>query len=276
MWSVRSVRLSRSMPIAVALRRRWRLPLLTHLSTFSPFFCRPNRRLPDCSVSSSPSLNLDIWLPDRSTLQHQQSRSISLIPAHSHAPRCRIPLFTFSIIAATSAHPTSLISINTRFLRSPFCQLPRFYRLSNNPLAVVVHLTAASHLSHPFCTRLHPTIVERVDGHLALPVVSLRDTSSLFDIDTPGTLDKRYSRRPVLPDDQPSSWPWTSNTLPTVQPEALCTCFRRHTLNTPSTRFPPSSKSAALCRVLPRSPRVTIWSQGLPRSLLHALVCRVH
>lgn len=207
------------------------------------------------------------------TTRHQQIRSTSLIPAHLHAPRCRIPLFTFSIIAATSAHPTSLISINTRFLRSPFCQLPRFYRLSNNPL--VVHLTAVSHLSHPSCTRLHPTIVERVDGHLALPIVSLRDTSSPSDIDTFGLLHKRSSRRPVLPDDQPSSWPWTSNTLPTVQPEELCTCSHPRILNTLSTRFLPSSRFAALCRVLPRSRRVTIWSQGLPKSLLHALVCRV-
>lgn len=93
-------------PIAVALRR-WRLPSLTHLSTFSPILLPPESparvvlfrhiRL-STSTSGSPTC-----------LEYQQTRSISLFPTQSHAPRRRIPLFTSSIIAAISIRPTSPI-----------------------------------------------------------------------------------------------------------------------------------------------------------------------
>jgi hypothetical protein len=88
-----------------------------------PFFCRPNR-LPElfCFVKS---VSQPRRLVVRSVSNINKPAQSASSPPNSHAPRRRIPLFTSSITASISAHPTSPISINTRLLRPPFSQLPR-------------------------------------------------------------------------------------------------------------------------------------------------------
>jgi hypothetical protein len=105
-----------SMPICVALSAAGAfLHSLTHLSTFSPFFCTPESPVP---IVLSRQTHLSTSTPDSpSARKHQQSRSISLIPAHTHAPRRRIlrtSVYIFDHRRDSSARPTSLISINTR------------------------------------------------------------------------------------------------------------------------------------------------------------------
>jgi hypothetical protein len=134
----------RRCPSVLPSLRRWLAPSFTHPSIdFLAILLHARIACPDCyclvkSASQPRRLaaralsNINKAAPSASSPPIHTRRAVAYLCLHLRSPPRLLP------------RPTSLISINTRLLRSPFPQLPRLYRLSNNCLAVVAHLTAAS------------------------------------------------------------------------------------------------------------------------------------
>jgi hypothetical protein len=150
----------RRCPSVLPSLRRWLAPSFTHPS-IDPLAILLHARTacPDCYCLVK-SASHPRRLAARALANNQQSRSISLIPAHPHAPRRRIPLFTSSITAATFSTPNvaNLPSILDSCARRSLS----FHASIVYPTipAVVAHLTAASPVASVASVLLTPSSVK--------------------------------------------------------------------------------------------------------------------